>query len=461
MRKLRASLLFIVLILSAIFTQHAYANGLTHFSETAKGTYQPLHPYTLNWSGDVLDRGGWNLTDGKAVTNPSMADLVINQYGAIGANAIIELGTDVSLQTPINAADYKGKWKNSFTMQPTTYLIKTHDNQLAKIRITEILPTKVYFEYAIETEAAPDPTEQWKELARQNNIATNKVWKVTFNKPFNLSTVTADNVFVLADDGQKMLATFKKGETDNILLVEPPVAGYEPGKSYTLYIKNTVQQQATNKPLKENVKMAFTIAQSSDPSPTVGESPKGLTAFAHDGTVSLDWYNIIDPTFLGYYLYMSEGDDQNFKRYTLPYGHALIVDDSEITISGLKNDIPYYFKVTALYSTGESAPSATVSLTPTTAVQTDYTGAWYTKYGTMIMTQTGNTVTGSYGGGIGQISGTIQGTVSGKTLSGTFEEPGNHGDILFVMAADGKSYKGSGRNALQTIWFDWSGVALE
>ena len=69
----------------------------------------------------------------------------------------------------------------------------------------------------------------------------------------------------------------------------------------------------------------------------------------------------------------------------------------------------------------------------------NWAGTWETDYGEMVLTQNGNTVTGTYG----EADYTITGTVSNNKLTGTYNEDGSVCKIEFYMDEGDKSFKGS------------------
>lgn len=72
----------------------------------------------------------------------------------------------------------------------------------------------------------------------------------------------------------------------------------------------------------------------------------------------------------------------------------------------------------------------------------------------LVTTQSGQTVTGNYYKG----SASLQGTQSGNTLTGTFHEPDGSGLFTFVMSDDGNSFTGTwGVKAGQTGG-SWNGT---
>ncbi len=88
-----------------------------------------------------------------------------------------------------------------------------------------------------------------------------------------------------------------------------------------------------------------------------------------------------------------------------------------------------------------------------------WTGEWDTNWGKMVLTQSGNRVTGTYT----HDQGRIEGTIHGNTLTGTWSEspayapPNDAGDIEFTMSDDGKSFSGKWRYGSEGNWGTWEG----
>jgi uncharacterized protein YceK len=106
--------------------------------------------------------------------------------------------------------------------------------------------------------------------------------------------------------------------------------------------------------------------------------------------------------------------------------------------------------LTAFLVTGCTSPVSIPSSTGSpavTAASTPWSGSWDSDWGTMEFIQSGDQVTGTYP----HDNGRIKGTVSGNTLTGTWSEsptynpPKDAGDVLFTLAADGKSFTGKWR----------------
>ena len=107
------------------------------------------------------------------------------------------------------------------------------------------------------------------ELPERIGTSPEIVIEVPFDAPLMASTVNTGNVYVLDDQGSKVPLSRKMGSEWKSIIVEP-LAQYEAGKAYTLYIRNAVKY-ATGSRLKEGFKMKFTIAKAAaEPLPTVG-----------------------------------------------------------------------------------------------------------------------------------------------------------------------------------------------
>ncbi|CAM4166782.1 copper amine oxidase N-terminal domain-containing protein [Paenibacillus alkaliterrae] len=149
------TILMLCLAVSGLAPGAAQAASTIKWGEEKSGVYNQIHPYTLNWTGNVLDRGGLNLFTMEYTTDSSEADIVINQYGDIGALSIRKLAAE-ELTAPTER--YTSGFSNSLEMeQGALYLVALHDGTHAKFRIDRILPdngftiTQVRFSYVLET----------------------------------------------------------------------------------------------------------------------------------------------------------------------------------------------------------------------------------------------------------------------------------------------------------------------
>ncbi len=86
-------------------------------------------------------------------------------------------------------------------------------------------------------------------------------------------------------------------------------------------------------------------------------------------------------------------------------------------------------------------------------------GEWDSNWGHMVLTQSGNVVTGTYT----HDSGRINAVVSGNKLIGTWSEAPSYapdrdaGDIEFIMSADGKTFSGSWGYGSSLAGGSWTG----
>ena len=107
------------------------------------------------------------------------------------------------------------------------------------------------------------------ELPERIGTSPEIVLEIPFDAPLMASTVSTGNVYVMDDQGSKVPLSRKMGSEWKSIIIEP-LAQYEAGKAYTLYIRNAVKY-ATGSRLKEGFKMKFTIAKAAaEPLPTVG-----------------------------------------------------------------------------------------------------------------------------------------------------------------------------------------------
>jgi hypothetical protein len=90
----------------------------------------------------------------------------------------------------------------------------------------------------------------------------------------------------------------------------------------------------------------------------------------------------------------------------------------------------------------------------------DWAGTWSTTYGTMVLTQTGAAVTGTYEYRDGRIAGTVSGNVlSGRWTEAPTRTGSDAGDITFTMSADRLSFNGVWtRDTETTLGRTWTGT---
>lgn len=110
---------------------------------------------------------------------------------------------------------------------------------------------------------------------------------------------------------------------------------------------------------------------------------------------------------------------------------------------------------------GSPAPTNAVEAS---ASQAQWTGRWSTNWGEMVLTQNGDTVTGTYT----HKQGKINGTVKGNELIGTwsqypsYAEPNEKGEVVFTLYDKGSSFFGSWRyGTTGTMYGGWTGRKIQ
>lgn len=83
-------------------------------------------------------------------------------------------------------------------------------------------------------------------------------------------------------------------------------------------------------------------------------------------------------------------------------------------------------------------PPATQPAAPQQPAAASFVGQWSTNQGTLVLSQSGGRLSGSYGSG-----GTMIGTQSGNRLVGTYVWNGNQGQFELTLSPDGNSFSGT------------------
>jgi hypothetical protein len=95
----------------------------------------------------------------------------------------------------------------------------------------------------------------------------------------------------------------------------------------------------------------------------------------------------------------------------------------------------------------------TVAADAPKAAVPDFAGEWDSTYGLLTITQSGKSVTGTYGGA----GATIKGELTGAKLTFTYTEPTAAGEGWFELAADAASFTGQWRENGAQAWAAWTG----
>lgn len=101
-------------------------------------------------------------------------------------------------------------------------------------------------------------------------------------------------------------------------------------------------------------------------------------------------------------------------------------------------------------------PTPTPTASPTATPVGAWTGVWETTYGDMQLSQSDGSVTGTYE--VDQ--GSIEGTVQGNKLIGTWSEGEDAGEFEFTLSPDGNSFIGRWRDDSSGDWTEWTGTRV-
>ncbi len=103
------------------------------------------------------------------------------------------------------------------------------------------------------------------------------------------------------------------------------------------------------------------------------------------------------------------------------------------------------YTLTAKCGAASATRQVTITVNPVTS---NFAGQWITNFGTLNITQSGSTATGTYLNAFDGGSGTVAGVVTGSTLTGTYQKA-TSGTIQFTLGASGNTFDGN-----------WAGTGL-
>lgn len=178
---------------------------------------------------------------------------------------------------------------------------------------------------------------------------------------------------------------------------------------------------------------AATIAPSNTPPPTVAAcsgKPNEFTFSASATTITA-----------GQSVTLSWGAVTNASEVYLNGGEF---SDEGVAAPGKRTVSPNEtteYRLQALCSKGGTAREKSVIVT-VTAPAGNFSGNWVHNFGTMSITQNGNTVSGTYQNSFDGESGVLAGIVSGNVLTGTFTKNETL-PIEFTLSNDGKRFTGN------------------
>ena len=93
----------------------------------------------------------------------------------------------------------------------------------------------------------------------KSNVPVDKKWDVTFNDLLDAKTKINQNIYITNSNNERIATTYiidRSGDKNSVVKVIP-LNNYTKGETYTLWIKDI--KNSKGEPLKENVKMEFTV----------------------------------------------------------------------------------------------------------------------------------------------------------------------------------------------------------
>ena len=99
----------------------------------------------------------------------------------------------------------------------------------------------------------------------KKDVAVNKVWTVSFNKPLSATTVNTTNIKVIGQDNNNINIKVSLANSNKNIIVQA-LNNYEYNKTYTLIVTEQVKSE-DGKPLAKEVRMSFTT-QAAPTNPT-------------------------------------------------------------------------------------------------------------------------------------------------------------------------------------------------
>jgi beta-N-acetylglucosaminidase len=125
------------------------------------------------------------------------------------------------------------------------------------------------------------------QMEHKANVPIDKVWQIKFNQAINEDNLSK-SVKVYSPIGEPVQIKISYDSINNTIIVQPPVAGYKGGQTYSLQIKADIKDLNSN-PLKAAVTMSFTIAVP-DSSPLTNTSNKSYIYNQYDNTLDQSTY---------------------------------------------------------------------------------------------------------------------------------------------------------------------------
>ena len=122
-----------------------------------------------------------------------------------------------------------------------------------------------------------------------------KTWKVAFNEVLNTKTIVKENIFIKDSKGNEINITLQLSEDKKSVLLIPSNK-YTVGEKYTVYVKNSIGNEAGNKILSSDTEMDFTVSSKITDLPVVGTEAKLRELLGSTNIRYMDKATIQQPT---------------------------------------------------------------------------------------------------------------------------------------------------------------------
>ncbi|MEK4384779.1 hypothetical protein MKZ25_03135 [Solibacillus sp. FSL W7-1464] len=175
-----------------------------------------------------------------------------------------------------------------------------------------------------------------------------KQWEISFSEQVDRDTVSNETIYVSTISGKRVDTSFSfSSDKPNLVVVEPPIGGYDLGETYILHIGQSVGSFPHNERLKNHVEMKFSIISSENHQfvqgkwDTTYQATSIIAIFNADFTSKVTIPGLISST--GYY--SLEGSYMTLRMLGRTVsGEITKVSDREFYITSASGSVMYFTK---------------------------------------------------------------------------------------------------------------------
>lgn len=209
----------------------------------------------------ITEDGGFTATCSVTVHTP---DLPVSEITLDKERLTMKVGEEVQLKASVSPRDASNKNISWATDNPRAVTVDGNGllTAVGPGHATIIVISEDGGKTAtcmVEVTLGLLPPFNGKELNARENMETNKVWTIIFNKELDADTINSENVLVYDEEGALFAIRLEHGAGDHKIIVIPKLP-YEPGVAYYLYITENISSSA-GRNLEEPVRMRFTIRE--------------------------------------------------------------------------------------------------------------------------------------------------------------------------------------------------------